>query len=158
MADIKIEIAKLDDAEEIAKIAYQVAKLHDEALPQYFKSVSEDEQLQNIKDMLSDGGIIVLKAINKGQICGFLFLEMIHRVSRGLAFSKLGTILNLGVDEAFQRQGIGTALLNFAEKYVREHGGEALDLSVFAFNRGAIKLYERLGFEIIDVSMRKVLE
>lgn len=158
MSEVKIEIAEETDAESIAKIAYQVAKMHDEALPEYFKSVSEEEQLQNIKEMLKDERIVVFKAVVAGNVCGFLFLEMIHRVSSGLAFSKLGAILNVGVDENYRNQGIGTALLNFTERYVRGLGGEALDLSVFAFNQKAIELYKRLGYKTIDISMRKILK
>jgi len=156
--EVKVEIAELKDAEDIAGISHQVADMHDRALPEYFKKVSEEDELNNIREMLGDAGIKVFKAVYDGKICGFLFLEMIHRASKGLQFSKLGNILNLGVDEAYRNKGIGTALLNFAEKYVRDCGGEALDLCVFSFNKKAIKLYERLGYKVIDVSMRKVLK
>lgn len=155
--NIQIVKAVADDADGIAKIAYQVAKMHDKSVPEYFRPVSEEEQLQNIKDMLNDERIVVFKAVYGEKICGFLFLEMIHRISSGLTFSKLGAILNVGVDENYRNQGIGTTLLNFTERYVRELGGEALDLSVFAFNQKAIEFYKRLGYKIIDVSMRKVL-
>ena len=158
MSEVKVEIATVEDAEDIAKIAYQVAKMHDEAMPEYFKTVAEDEQLRNIREMLNDNKITVFKAVVAGKVCGFLFLEMIHRQSKGLMFSKLGYVLNLGVDEVYRGQGIGTALIAFAEKHVREQGGEALDLNVFAFNKDAIRLYERLGYDVIDVSMRKVLK
>lgn len=158
MNEIKIEIATAEDAESIAKVAYQVAQLHDEALPEYFRPVPKEEQLRGIQDMLRDEKIVVFKAIYDGKICGFLFLEMIHRVSQGLRFSTYGCVLNLGVDEKYRGRGIGTALLISAEKYVHDRGGEALDLSVFVFNEKAIKLYECLGYKIIDVSMRKVLK
>lgn len=158
MSELTMEIANEQDAVRIAEIAYQVAKIHDESAPEYFKPVSQAEQFKNIQEMLMDKNITVFKAVKKGKICGFLFLEMVHRQSRGLMFSKLGNILNLGVDEKCRDKGIGTALLSYAEQYVRACGGEALDLSVFAFNTKAIKLYERLGYKIIDVSMRKILK
>lgn len=158
MSEVKIEIAKAEDAEDIANIAYQVAKMHDDTMPDYFKPVPQGEQLNNIKEMLSDERIVVFKAIVEKKICGFLFLEMIHRASSGLAFSKLGSILNVGVDESCQNRGIGTALLQGTEKYVKAQGGEAVDLCVFAFNQRAIELYKRQGYQIIDVSMRKILK
>ena len=158
MDEIKIEIAKVEDAEDIAKIAYQVAQLHDEALPEYFKPVPKEEQLRGIQYMLKDEKIAVFKAIYDGKICGFLFLEMIHRVSQGLRFSTYGCVLNLGVDEKYRGRGIGAALLMSAEKYVQDKEGEALDLSVFAFNEKAIRFYKKLGYEVLDVSMRKVLK
>ena len=158
MQSVKIEIADLNDAVEIAEIAYQVAKQHDEAVPEYFKPVSEKEQLSSIKEMLKDEKIIVFKAVYEEKIRGFLFLEMIHRQSKGLVFSKIGNILNIGVDEICRGKGIGTKLIKSAETFVFEQGGEALDLSVFAFNKKAIRLYERLGYKVMDVSLRKVLK
>jgi ribosomal protein S18 acetylase RimI-like enzyme len=156
--NIQISIAKIEDVEDIARISYQVAKLHDENAPEYFKPIPKEEEMENIREMFDDERIIVFKAVYEGKICGFLFLEMIHRQSKGLQFSKLGNILNLGVDEKYRTKGIGTALINFTEQYVRDNGGETLDLCVFAFNTRAIKLYERLGYKTIDVSMRKVLK
>ena len=158
MSEVKIEIANVEDVEHIVKISSQVAKMHDEAVPEYFQPVAEEEELKNIREMLDDDKITVFKAVYEGKICGFLFLEMIHRQSRGLMFSRLGYVLNLGVDEVYRSQGIGTALISRAEEYVRGLGGEALDLSVFYFNQKAISLYEKLGYKIIDVSMRKVLK
>ena len=158
MDNMKIAIADINDVEAIAGIAHQVAEMHDKALPEYFKSVSREEELENIRDMLADKRITVFKATFDDKICGFLFLEMIHRQSKGLAFSKIGNILNLGVDEAYRSKGIGTKLIEYAEDFVLKQGGEALDLNVFAFNKRAIKLYERLGYKITDVSMRKVLK
>lgn len=156
--EIKILKATLGDAEGIAKIAYQVAKLHDDNAPDYFKPVAEDEQLKNICDMLKDDNIVVFKAVEDEAICGFLFLEVLNRPSSGLVYSKRGVILNLGVNEAKRGEGIGTKLIKTAEEYLKKQGISAMDMSVFAFNKDAIKLYERLGYEIIDVSMRKVLK
>ena len=155
--DVKISIAEEKDIEDIVNISHQVAEMHDTALPDYFKPISKDEEKGNIIELFKDERITVFKAVCDEKICGFLFLEMIHRASKGLQFSKLGCMLNLGVDEKYRNNGIGTALLKFTEQYVLEQGGEALDLSVFNFNQKAIKLYERLGYKVIDVSMRKVL-
>jgi len=158
MTDINIAKAELKDVADIARISYQVGKMHDEAVPEYFKPTDEKEHLRVVSEMLKEENVVVFKAVCKGQICGFLFLEMIHRQSKGLAFSKIGNILNLGVDETCRSKGIGTQLVEYAEDFVLKQGGEALDLNVFAFNKGAIKLYERLGYKTIDVSMRKVLK
>ena len=155
--DIQIAVAGVKDAEGIVNVSYQVAKMHDEAVPEYFKPIEKEEELRNICGMLEDNRITVFKAVLGGKICGFLFLEVIYRQSKGMQFSKIGSILNLGVDEACRNKGIGTALLREAENYVRQQGGEALDLSVFMFNARAIKLYERLGYKGIELNMRKVL-
>jgi len=155
--EVKIFMAEEKDIEDIVNISHQVAEMHDTALPDYFKPISKEEERNNVIEMMKDERITVFKAVCDEKICGFLFLEMIHRQSKGLQFSVLGSILNLGVDEQCRDRGIGTALLKEAENYVLEQGGETVDLSVFNFNQKAIKLYERLGYKVIDVSMRKVL-
>ena len=37
MSEVKIEIAKVEDVLDIAEIAYQTGKIHEEVLPNYFK-------------------------------------------------------------------------------------------------------------------------
>ena len=91
MKNIKVEIATAEDAESIAKVAYQVAQLHDEALPEYFKPIPEEEQLRGIQDMLKDEKIVVFKAIYDGKICGFLFLEIAENMNA--EYSKFGFII-----------------------------------------------------------------
>ena len=73
--EVKVEIAEIKDAEDIAGISHQVADIHDRALPEYFKKVSEEDELNNICEMLGDAGIKVFKAVYDGKICGFLFLK-----------------------------------------------------------------------------------
>jgi len=155
--DIQIDKAEKNDVADIARIAYQIAKMHDENVPEYFRPVSEANQLKNIQEMLDDERIIVFKAVYEGSISGFLFLEINHRVSSGLKFTKVGLILNFAVDETCRNKGIGAKLLKSAEEFCLHQGCEALDLSVFFFNQRAIKFYEKQGYSILDVSMRKVL-
>lgn len=52
----------------------------------------------------------------------------------------------MGVDAQFRGQGIGTELLKRAEEFARSRNAHRLELEVFSSNRGAIGLYERLGF------------
>jgi RimJ/RimL family protein N-acetyltransferase len=46
-----------------------------------------------------------------------------------------------------RRQGIGTALLQAAVDWAREAGVRKLELHVFPWNKAAIALYDRFGFE-----------
>ncbi len=53
------------------------------------------------------------------------------------------------VDASYRGQGIGTRLIKFAEKLTREFGGEKLSLNVELQKEEAIRLYNRLGFDIL---------
>lgn len=54
----------------------------------------------------------------------------------------------VGVRSSHRGQGIGTALLTRAEEFARERDMHRIELEVFATNEGAIRLYEKLGYEI----------
>ncbi len=55
----------------------------------------------------------------------------------------------LGVDPRFQNCGIGKRLIDLTKKKAGEKGYPALSLITFADNAGAIKLYERCGFQTV---------
>lgn len=55
--------------------------------------------------------------------------------------------LGLMVAVEYRRQGIGRSLLETAVDWARTAGIRKLELHVFPWNRPAIRLYERFGFE-----------
>ena len=67
-------------------------------------------------------------------------------------------IYNVTVLDGHRGRGLGTAILAWAETAAREAGYEVIGLMVAAHNEGAIRLYERLGFEASNLVMRKRLE
>lgn len=76
-------------------------------------------------------------AMEGSEVVGWLFL--IHRQQT--------THLNdIGVHPAFQRRGVGTALLAWAKERARGRGKQALTLAVTGSNQPAVRLYERSGF------------
>jgi ribosomal protein S18 acetylase RimI-like enzyme len=59
-------------------------------------------------------------------------------------------VAHLGVAPTFQGRGIGTWLLRHAEREARAQGFRRLSLDVSARNPGAQRLYERLGFQVVE--------
>lgn len=57
-----------------------------------------------------------------------------------------GHITNIGVDPAYQRQGIGQALMDELTKHAMLRGVIAMTLEVRVSNLGAQALYTKLGF------------
>jgi len=55
--------------------------------------------------------------------------------------------LGLLVAAAHRRSGVGTMLMAAAEQWASEHGVTKLELHVFPYNRPAISLYEKLGYQ-----------
>ncbi|MBP0019005.1 MAG: GNAT family N-acetyltransferase [Cyanobacteria bacterium SBLK] len=56
-----------------------------------------------------------------------------------------------------RRQGIGSALMQYAHTLARERGDRQIGLHVFSRNRPAVNLYERLGYEPQSLLMVKKL-
>lgn len=155
----KIEIAEAvsSDERDIARLSYQVGKMHDDALPDYFCPTSEAEHLEVIQKMMKDAKAIVLKAVYDGKVCGFACLYLQDTPRKGFVHSKIGYIYNFGVDEAYQRRGIGAILLKKAEDYLREKGAETVELNVFLFNQRALAFYKKYGYQALDVNLQKIL-
>jgi len=91
--------------------------------------------------VLTFAGVIRLKAVESGQMVGFVAGD--PRPSQG--FSWIATICVL---PAYQRMGIGRALLRACEKQLKT---PRLRLSVRASNQPAITLYEREGYRSKDI-------
>jgi len=58
-------------------------------------------------------------------------------------------IEHIAVKPEARGKRVGTKLLEYGEELAHEEGFDNFTLSVSSLNSGAIKLYERLGFEII---------
>jgi ribosomal protein S18 acetylase RimI-like enzyme len=58
-----------------------------------------------------------------------------------------GIISHLLVLAGFRDQGLGTGLMDEAERRLRERGATHVSLEVEKVNEDAIRLYERLGYE-----------
>ncbi len=68
-----------------------------------------------------------------------------------------GFLDDITILEPFRRRGHGKGALELLEAIARELGLGRLDLHVYRDNPGAIALYERLGYRVTGLKMRKVL-
>lgn len=61
--------------------------------------------------------------------------------------TRVASVETLAVDEAYRRQGIARLLLTLLFEKFKEKGTDLVTLSVPAVETGAMKLYEKMGFE-----------
>lgn len=52
------------------------------------------------------------------------------------------------MDPCYRRQGVATKILSRVEDFARDEGVEWVELEVLVNNRGAVALYEKLGFNM----------
>lgn len=75
-----------------------------------------------------------------GERAGFLVLDLNGPLG--------GYIQTIGVAPEMRGRGIGTAALRWAERHIFKQNRNVL-MCVSSFNRGAIRLYRRLGYGIV---------
>ncbi len=83
-------------------------------------------------------------ADDRDEIVGMVFVRLRKELLSGEPSAHLET---LAVAHAAQGQGIATALVAAAEETAKSHGATTMTLHVFASNRRARGLYERLGYD-----------
>jgi RimJ/RimL family protein N-acetyltransferase len=72
--------------------------------------------------------------------------------------AKEAFIYEFNVYDEKQGNGFGTEAISVLERILTEQGITGLSLHVFAHNKQAIRLYERLGFETTNINMKKILK
>jgi ribosomal protein S18 acetylase RimI-like enzyme len=61
------------------------------------------------------------------------------------------------VDPTYRRQGIGRALMEYAQVWAKDQGYTQIGLQVFTTNQPAIDLYQQLGYQSRSISMMREL-
>lgn len=62
-----------------------------------------------------------------------------------------GDIMTIAVDPIHRRKGIATYLISELEKWAKERGATSMMLEVVIDNEEAIALYEKLGYEKLNI-------
>ena len=101
-----------------------------------------------------------LVAVADGTIVGMteLWLRRPSAVPGSAMVQHVAVGLGIAVDPSWRGRGVGTALLQAAEAWARERGATRMTLGLDAFNAGALRLYERMGYETWGLEMDKVIE
>jgi len=90
----------------------------------------------------------VLVAELDGEVAGYIRLSVPHPIESA---RHVLLISGFAVDPAFQRRGVGIALLDAAAEEARARGARRLTLRVLAPNEVARRLYERAGYVVEGV-------
>ena len=86
---------------------------------------------------LSQGRCYPIVAVNEGELVGHAQLVIYARVAE---------IADLAVANAWQGQGVGTALIMALTQIARYTHQSVLEIGVYETNQRALTLYQRLGF------------
>lgn len=89
----------------------------------------------------------ILVAESEGQIAGFATVEYLDRPESPYNLArKMYHVEEFGVDPAFHRRGVATALVEYMKRDAAQRGFARLELDMWEFNQGALAFYENVGF------------
>mgnify|MGYP000602201513 CR=1 FL=1 len=150
MEELKIMQPTIKDQSKINNLAKQVHKLHVNWNPDLFLDVEEVISEERLNKLLKTDSIYVAKINN--EIVGYIIIDIKEKENEVIRYRKLLSIDTLCIDEDFRDQGIGTKMLEFAKNIAKEQNCTDMHLTVNPNNEKAIKVYEKFGMKVHNLS------
>ena len=143
-----MEIRKLaeSDYDKFMELYQELDELHVQARPDCFIHRNKDEMYPKdafIHNLAYPGGL-ELGAFEDEQFVGFVEATLWEE-SGMVKDVKTVCLDNIYVLPACRRRGIAAKLFAVVETWAKEQGAIRLDLHTWAFNKGAIAMYQAMG-------------
>ena len=122
-----------------------VMEINLRTLPEHYSDYFYESLLEELPEAF-------IVAEISGKIIGYIMCKIEHGFSnfKKLGFVKKGHVVSIAVIDEHRRKGFGSVLVDEAVKGVKTIQGSELYLEVRCSNNDAVKLYEKLGFSIIQ--------
>ncbi len=150
-----IRSATLADYDGICAVMDEGDAHHREALPHIFKKPDGPARPRDeIERLIDADDADLLVALVDDLIVGVLVIKDCAMPDVPLFRpGRFALVDNLAVSEAARRCGVGRALMASARQWAEARGLPRVQLSVWAFNEGAIAFYEALGYKAARLVM-----
>lgn len=158
-AEFSIRPALKEDIDSLVPVFEEADRFHQVALPHIFRPQSPQQTRQFIASIFEKEDNHILLAETGEKVIGMVYfyprgsLEIPILVPR-----KWVVVDSLAVLPEARRCGVGTALMERVHRWAVENGISEVELNVYEFNAGAIKLYESLGYSTLRLQMRITLK
>jgi GNAT superfamily N-acetyltransferase len=152
---VKIRPAVMSDYDQLCELFDEVDDLHRRALPDIFRQRDGPvRSRERVSHLISEPTTAILVAERDGCLLGLAVLVETPASTNPLRIALRATeIVTMVVRKYAHRQGIGKSLLTASLDWAKQHGAERVELSVYAFNDDALRLYATTGFEMLSHRM-----
>ncbi len=158
MQEWSIRRANKIDIPSIARLLYQVHKVHSDLRPDLFKVGSRKYSDEELEEMMQNDLRPIFVAEQDGRILGYAFcVHQQYIKDNNRTDVKTLYIDDLCVDELMRGKHVGSSLYEYVLEYARSQGYYNVTLNVWADNADALKFYEKLGLKIQKIGMEIVL-
>lgn len=175
--EFHIRPAVPQDATGLARFFQKNIEAH-RALDPYFVLSSHFNLITFLEQAIKTPTVLLLVAEQTPEIVGYIYLRISsehragspkslwQRLRRRKPFGtasmfapyRLGFISDCFVEPAYRKQRIGSLLLAKGLDWLAEQNIAHIELEAYVGNAGAIKFWERHGFEIIKLKMRREIK
>lgn len=146
---VVLRLATVDDTEKLTALVGHVQQLHAEALPHVFKPTDDlDAIASDMRErVLADPTGVVYIAEVDGEAAGYVYCFLQERAENAYSYARRAMFIDqIGVAPAYQRQGIGRALIEAVADRARAENCPFVSLTTLAFNHDAHRFFEEQGF------------
>jgi ribosomal protein S18 acetylase RimI-like enzyme len=144
-----IRPATTSDINAICLLGDEVNALHHDNAPSLFTAPGDPHQHKaHWLSTLDKTDAATFVAELDTVVMGFVTVSVVtesHSLLQPVRFARIGTV---GVSAAHRGQGTGKALMACAQAWAKAQGAAEMRLTVGAFNEGAVRLYQELGYEV----------
>ena len=122
-----------------------VMEINLRTLPEHYSDYFYESLLEELPEAF-------IVAEISGKIIGYIMCKMEHGFSnfKKLGFVKKGHVVSVAVIDEYRHKGFGSVLVDEVIKGVKIRQCSELYLEVRCSNNDAVRLYEKLGFSIIQ--------
>lgn len=133
------------------EVVFRLAELGDLPKLEWYGQYTHFRRVfqRTYEDQLAGTRLMLLADVNDWPV-GQVFVQLETYDSIWMDMRRRGYLYSLRVMDAFQKKGIGTALLREAEDILVSKRYDAVSIAAAKENPGARRLYERLGYRVIS--------
>ena len=144
---ITIRPALWDELERVNELRRMVNDVHVSGRPDIFRPGFAAELQERVYSLYDSGEAVILAALIDEVICGFAIVNVISRpLSPYNLARRYYHVEEFGVDEAYRRRGVASALVEYMKNDAKRQGLDKIELDVWAFNESALAFYKAAGF------------
>ena len=155
-----IRDATIADYDGLCALFAQVDRVHYTALPGIFRPSPEPVRERSfVEEILADPDSHLFVAVQGDAVVGMAQASVLHPRNHVLLTPLTRVYLDdIIVDERHRGAGLGKALLDHVEWWVRQLGIRRIELTVWEFNTPTRAFYERQSYTTLNRTMSKKLD
>lgn len=144
---IRIVIQETKDVEIIARLNRPVQELHALRYPEYFKPYDYQSVLNSITESMAQDNWHALVACADGVPAGYVLFYIRDYAENPFRYAYRGVHIDqIAVLEEYQRQHVGSLLMDEVERFARSRNISRLELTYWDKNTEAGSFYAKRGF------------